>query len=415
MERGIREYPARDAGYAQAVTYPRVIREKTVRDIDMYIRQQEYGKASELLLVVVENGSMALHDIWWLLLASVRVQGLPDSLGHYLDSIAFELKNRKPYTATMERAFIEMESGSMEAAYSILVALTQEQGSKLSFAHGYLGILIACLRETELRRIHKAKDIGIRPAEPRVFGLCKSTDTFDISVDDGKMFSKYTLRDAERHLSQAVSLDPETEFFRGFYAQVLVALGKLQTAKDLANQWYKESKTIPNLLLLLSLLGSSNLLDQDKLVLDYLEMDPFAPALEVFSKFMDKVVIRAQDAQAADTERILTMVVGRIEGGNADEPFAWEYLVRFVHCLLKQERQDVVDSVFGPRLPWWEDTYFSPHVFCLSPESDALVYRAVCAQLLLVDLSPEHPALAILNGELTSEQTEFVKSHIQGI
>ncbi|KAJ1900257.1 hypothetical protein LPJ81_003979 [Coemansia sp. IMI 209127] len=358
---------------------------------------------------------MALHDIWWLLIASVRVQGPPDSLGHYLDSIAFELKNRKPYTAAMERAFIEMESGSMETAYSILVALTQEQGSKLSFAHGYLGILIACLREAELRRIHRTRNIAIRPAEPRVFGLCKPSGVFDISADDGNKLSKYTLRDAERHLSQAVFLDPETEFFRGFYAQILVALGKLQAAKELANQWYKKSKTIPNLLLLLSLLGSDNILDQDELVLDYLEMDPFAPALEVFRKFMDEVVAQAQSAHVVGAERILNMVVGRIDGGNADESFAWEYLARFVYCLYKQERQDVVDSVFGPRLPWWKDTYFSPHVFCLSPESDALVYRAVCALLLLVDLSPEHPAFATLNGELTSEQTEFVKSHLQDV
>ncbi|KAJ1665872.1 hypothetical protein IW140_002953 [Coemansia sp. RSA 1813] len=414
MEKGIREYPVERTGPAQIITHPRAIREKVVHDIDMYIRQREYGKASELLLVVVENGSMALDEIWWLLLASVRVQGPPNSLGHYLDSIVFELKNRKPYTTAMERVFTEMESGRMEVAYSILVALTQEQGSKLSFAHGYLGILIACMREVEIRRLNKAKDIGIRPAEPHVFGLCKPNDSFSISADDGKQFSKYTLRDAERHLSHAVFLDPETEFFRGFYAQVLVALGKTQAAKELAEQWYKGSKTIPNILILLSLC-SSNLLAQENLVLEYLEMDPFAPAVEMFCKFMDQVFVQIQDAHTVDRERILNMLVDRIERGNANESYVWKYLAQFVACLREQEHHNVVDHVFALRLPWWKDTYFSTHVFCLSELSDALVYRAVCARLLLVDLPLEHPSATILNSKLTDEQIAFVKTHFQNL
>ncbi|KAJ2558491.1 hypothetical protein EV175_000761 [Coemansia sp. RSA 1933] len=383
MEKGIREYPCESEGRTLVKTHPRVIREKVVRDIDMYIRQREYGKASELLLVVVENGSMALHDIWWLLIASVRMQGSPDSLGDYLDSIMFELKTKKPYTAAMERAFVEMESGDMETAYSILVALTQEQGSRLSFAHGYLGILIACLRETEIRRIRRTRVIDIRPAEPRVFGFCKPTTTFCISTDDGKLFTKYALRDAERHLSQAVFLDPEAEFFRGFYAQVLVALGKLQAAKELATQWYRKNKTIPNILLLLSLFDPANILDQENLVLEYLEMDPFAPALELFCKYMDHVLVQLQDTNDVDLERVLNMLVDRIERGNADELHAWKYLARFVSCLQEHKREDVVDSVFGPRLAWWKDTYFSTHVFSLSEASGALTHRAACARLLL--------------------------------
>ncbi|KAJ2663869.1 hypothetical protein IWW48_001135 [Coemansia sp. RSA 1200] len=416
MEREIREYPVDSPGPLYAVSYPRVIRKKVLHDIDMYIKQREYGKASELLLVVVENGSIALHEMWWLLLASVRVQGQPDSLGHYLDNIVFEMKGKKPYTAAMERVFCEMESGRMESAYSVLVSLAQEHGNKLSFAHGYLGIIVTCLRETEIRRLRRTRrDVDIRPAEPNVFGFIGSSNDFCISAEcsGGKQYSKYTLPDAELHLSQAVHLDPESEFFRPFYAQVLVAVGRLQTARDLADRWYRRNKSIPNILLLLSL-SQTESRHQEKLVLEYLEMDPFAPTAEVFCTFMDRILSNIQDAVSVDSERILNMLVGRIEGGNDNDTFAWKYLVQFVTCLRKQERHDILDPVMGPRLPWWETTYFSPHVFRMSSLSESLIYRAVCAKQLLADIPSEHPAIDIFyKSKVTKKQKIFVLEHVR--
>ncbi|KAJ2514830.1 hypothetical protein GGI11_002164 [Coemansia sp. RSA 2049] len=418
MDREIREYPVDSPGPVSIVSYPRVVREKVLHDIDMYIRQREYGKASELLLAVVENnGSIGLHEMWWLLLASVRVQGEADSLGHYLDNIVFELKGRKPpHAAAMERVFGEIERGRMESAYAVLVSLAQEHGSKLALAHGYLGILVACLRETEIRRLRRTRgDVDVRPAAPSVFGFAGSSNDFCISAEatGGRQYSRYTLRDAESHLSQAVRLDPESELFRPFHAQVLVALGRLQAARELADRWYARNRSVPSLRLLLSL-GQPESRRQEKLVLEYLELDPFAPAAEVLCSFMDRVLSNIGDAVPAGSERrILSMLVGRIEGGNDSDAFVWKYLVLFVTCLRKQERHDVLDSVMGPRLPWWETTYFSPHVFNLSKLSELLVCRAVCAKQLLAGIPSQHPAIDIFyNDRLSRRQLAFVLEHV---
>ncbi|KAJ2620337.1 hypothetical protein GGI26_005104 [Coemansia sp. RSA 1358] len=409
MEKGIREYPVEREIPPRVITHPRVVREKLVGDIDAYIRQGEYGKASDLLLTVVENASLPLNQIWHLLLAAVHQQDISGALGPFFDNIVSDLKNKPPYTAAMERTFYEIESGNFDNAYAGLMTLTQEQGSKLSFAYGYLGVLIACMREAELRRICKSAD-GVQPTQPHVFRLSESV-RFCISEDNGQQFGKHTLRDAEKCLSQAIRLDSENEYFRGFYAQVLVAMDNMEKAKACAEQWYEKNKSIPSLLLLLAI-GSDNIFEQKEHILEYLEMDPFAPADEILCPFMEATLDTLQDLSEELLKRILNMVADRIERGNVTEAFSWQYMAQLIDALY-EEHEDIIGSVLEERLLWWKDTYFSKHVFCLADNSsDALVYRAVCAQQL-IDLPVGHPVYALLSGDLTNDQAAFVDSHIK--
>ncbi|KAJ2424892.1 hypothetical protein GGF41_002622 [Coemansia sp. RSA 2531] len=113
-----------------------------------------------------------------------------------------------------------------------------DRGKHLAMSHGYHGILVACLREIELDGVEQY------PSSAHVFGLSKSVQ-FLLSADDPSVPTKYTLRDAEKHLAMALKLEKGNTYFLAFYAQVLIAQGEFPKAMDLLKEQYSAEKSLP--------------------------------------------------------------------------------------------------------------------------------------------------------------------------
>ncbi|KAJ2716070.1 hypothetical protein H4R19_000850, partial [Coemansia spiralis] len=220
MDRRIREYPTKQEAAVRVVSHTRVVREKVLGDVDAFIRQREYGKASALLLTLTEHGPIPLQLMWQQLVAVVRQQDAQQmSLRTVFDMVVAGTRSVLPYTTAMEQALYTL-TYDPQKAHDILLAFTSDAGSKLALAHGFLGLTIACLRETEIQR----QDGSPQPADGDVFRH-SAFPTFRLTRHGEYQRTKHTLANAERHLAQALQLDEYSDFFVGFHAQVLLALG----------------------------------------------------------------------------------------------------------------------------------------------------------------------------------------------
>ncbi|KAJ2800509.1 hypothetical protein H4R21_003148 [Coemansia helicoidea] len=239
MERRIREYPAKREAAVRVISHTRVVREKVLGDIDAFIRQREYGKASELLLVMAENGPIPLPLMWQQLVAVVRQQDAHQtSLRAVFDMVVAGSRTVLPYTAAMEQALHTL-TYSLHEAHDILLAFTSDAGGKLALAHGFLGLTIACLREEEIQR----QDSGAQPAAGDVFRLSQFPP-FRLTRLDDRRQTKHTLANAERHLARALQLDEVSDFFVGFHAQVLLALGRASEATAELERYYRRDRSV---------------------------------------------------------------------------------------------------------------------------------------------------------------------------
>ncbi|KAJ2829192.1 hypothetical protein IWW50_000991 [Coemansia erecta] len=238
MSKRIRPFPIQEWHDRRVTPHLRDIRLKVLCDIDAYIRLHEYGKASELLQTIVCTGAIQVKDIWKPLIAVIRQQGDHRALGSFLDIIISETRTHPPYAPSMERFFVALDT-SYDDAYAVMLAFSTDTGSKLGMAHGFLGIIIACLRELELRRINAS----YRVADQHVFKHSEFAQ-FVLTVIEDSQRTKYSLANAERHLERALELDPACDFFVPFHAQVLVALGRVGQAIAMLERQYEQDKSI---------------------------------------------------------------------------------------------------------------------------------------------------------------------------
>ncbi|KAJ2776133.1 hypothetical protein H4R18_005831 [Coemansia javaensis] len=245
----VREYPAGGAR-PRVVGHPRVLREKVLCDVDAFIRQREYGRASALLLAATGSGAVGFRAMWALLAAVVRQQDLRRAaVGSIFDAAAAETRSVPPYTAAMEQVFYTLDH-DLAQAHDILLAFTNDAGSRLALAHGFLGIVSACLREREVARLGggggSSSSGGAPAAEPGdVFRLCATALPFRLTAHDERLLqTKHSLAGAERHLARALELDAHSDFFVGFHAQVLLALGRRSDAVAELEKYYRRDKSV---------------------------------------------------------------------------------------------------------------------------------------------------------------------------
>ncbi|KAJ2800510.1 hypothetical protein H4R21_003149, partial [Coemansia helicoidea] len=115
-------------------------------------------------------------------------------------------------------------------------------------------------------------------------------------------------------------------------------------------------------------------LDQHERILDYLELDPYAP-----EQYLDRAVERALAAPAADSEEpaeaALRLVVDRVERGDPGEAGKWRHLARLVSHL-QRTRPAAVDAVMDARREWWGESYFGWATFEAACITDRLLYMA---------------------------------------
>ncbi|KAJ2162976.1 hypothetical protein GGF46_000162 [Coemansia sp. RSA 552] len=400
MSRRVRAFPEKAKRPRRAFGHSQLMQEKVVSDMDAFIRQREYSKAGSLLLTVLSQGSIAVAQLWRPMIAVIRHQDHENALSSFLDIVAAETRAVPPYSATMERIFHELAISGQ--AYDVAVALVNESGDRLAMAHGFLGIIVAFLREMELQPEESV------PADADVFrhsGFAK----FALSRHREGQPAKYTLASAERHLAQALALDGDSDFFVAFHTQVLVTLDKTDEATAAVRERYQKSKNIVYLRMLMSL-DPRPVADQEEYMLDYLELDPFAPEATYFCPFIEKHLDTVTELQPDTTKRLLGIVVDRIERGDPDETHKWSYLAQ-ITAYLCPGQQGIVDTVMEPRLSWWKSAYFDWFSFCQSEATDQTIFRAVCAQQLM-ELEQGHPVYGILSGEMSEDQARFVDTHI---
>ncbi|KAJ2374792.1 hypothetical protein IW150_002906 [Coemansia sp. RSA 2607] len=218
-----------------------IIRQKMVQDIIEYVKKEEYGKCSELLLIAVENGAVPLSEIWQPLVITIRQQNGAHLLDSILNSISAAEKSNPPFPASMERVFVELDRNNMTQAYNSLMAFSENLGSKLALAHGYRGTLVACMREVDIRRRHT--EAFFDPSAFHVFSLSESVE-FVLTKDDRDLVSMFNLDDARVHLEKALSLDPSLDMFRAIYAQVLVALDRVEDARLNLENYYQKCRDL---------------------------------------------------------------------------------------------------------------------------------------------------------------------------
>ncbi|KAJ2617146.1 hypothetical protein H4S08_000470 [Coemansia sp. RSA 1365] len=144
-------------------------------------------------------------------------------------------------------------------------------------------------------------------------------------------------------------------------------------------------------------------------MLEYLELDPYA-AEEEFCNTIEGVFESNEPAEFL--ERVLEIIVDRIERGDQEEEHKWRLLAIVVSYLRESEQPEIIEAVMGLRMEWWSTTYFSQDNFQRTPINERIVYMAVCAQQLL-DLEDGHPVYGILSGELTDNLAQFVDENIR--
>ncbi|KAJ2686704.1 hypothetical protein IWW39_003452 [Coemansia spiralis] len=410
MESGmsIRAYPTLPLTPLRVRSFRWIIKEKLISDIHAYVKRGEYGKASELLLIAVENAPVPIRSIWRPFLATLRQQVPPNLIGLQLDNIAAGMRMDPPYEPSMERVFLDLDRNRINHAYAALHTFSMDRGKKLALAHGYHGILVACLREIELERLGDGMEA--RPPCAHVFGLSEGVQ-FLLSTDDPEFPTKYTLDEAEEHLATALRLENGNTYFLAFYAQVLLAKGDFQRAMDLLKERYHAEKSIPCLRMIMSI-DPREVICQTEHILDYLTLDPFASRATYFEPFMAKVLCQPDDWDDTTMRRLLEIVLNRVELGDQEESCGWECLAILL-SYLRANNQKLINEFMEQRLTWWKDAYFASDCFYrVKEESDLIVYKAVCAQQLL-DLESGHPVYKLLSGKLSSAHAEFVDSHMR--
>ncbi|KAJ1643276.1 hypothetical protein LPJ64_004935 [Coemansia asiatica] len=216
--------------------------EKLVRDITKYIKRREYGKASELLLIIVENGSISISQIWQPLIATIRGQHGESQIDALLDTIAQATKKTPPFTASMERIYNLLDQDDLTNANRATMMFIEDHGNKLAFAHGYRGMLIACMREVDVRRKYD-NSVFVEPCGFHVFESSRCLE-LRLTKDDPDLVSIFNLRHAEAHLRKALTMDPAVDMFRAFHIQVLIALGLIDQARDELELYYKDHPDI---------------------------------------------------------------------------------------------------------------------------------------------------------------------------
>ncbi|KAJ2008043.1 hypothetical protein GGI04_001293 [Coemansia thaxteri] len=243
MDKSVRAYPTLPLAPLRVHSFRWVIKEKFVSDIYAHVKRGQYGKASELLLIAVEHAPVPVSSIWRPLVATLRQQVPSNFIGLQIDNIVDGLRNDPPYAASMERVFHDLDRGNVNNAYAVVHSFVMDRGKGLALAHGYHGIIVACLREIELDQIDDGIGRG-SPCNAHVFKNSESVQ-FLLTRNDPDMTTKYSLKDAERHLAQALKIEEGNEYFLSFYAQVLIALDDLPRAKALLEKQYETSRSIP--------------------------------------------------------------------------------------------------------------------------------------------------------------------------
>ncbi|KAJ2745133.1 hypothetical protein GGI20_002395 [Coemansia sp. BCRC 34301] len=242
-EKSIRAYPTLPLAPLRAKSFRWIMREKLVTDIYAHVRRGEYGKASELLLIAFDHACVPISSVWRPFLATLRQQVPAHFVGLQIDNVASGMRNEAPAMSSMERVFYDLDRNRMDHAYAAVQSLTMDRGKNLALAHGYRGILVACLREVELDQLVDGIEQCL-PSSAHVFRLSESVQ-FLLSKDDPAMITRHTLRDAEKDLELALKLDQGNTYFLAFYAQVLIALDELPKAKSLLENWYGTKKSLP--------------------------------------------------------------------------------------------------------------------------------------------------------------------------
>ncbi|KAJ2852366.1 hypothetical protein IWW36_000253 [Coemansia brasiliensis] len=402
MDKYIRPYPETPLDGRRVTPHLRDVRLKVLEDIDAFIRQREYGKASDLLLTMVCTGSLLMKDIWKPLLGVLRQQDPQNrSLSSILDVLIVGVSSMGPNDVAMEQFFAALES-NYDDAYRIMLGFSSDLGSKLPAAHGYLGVLIACLRELELRQTLGKQNIP----DHHVFKYSEFAQ-FVLTKEENQR-TKYTLKNAQQHLEQALKQDKQSDFFVPYYVQVLIALDKYDEAVSVLQRRYAQEKSIHILRMLISL-DPREPVDQVAYMLDYLEMDPYESRW--FDKFISSQLDNLENVSVDILKRLLLIIINRIELGDTFESSKWKYLATIVK-FLSHEHKDILNSTMDQRLQWWHTMYFDESTFRDAEITDRVVYTAVCAQQL-VDLEPEDPIYKILCGDdLSEEQASFVNDHI---
>ncbi|KAJ2503129.1 hypothetical protein GGH96_000572 [Coemansia sp. RSA 1972] len=392
LSKKVRPFPV-ERDERRVLPHVRDIRLKVLSDIDAFIRQREYGKASSLLQTILNTGAIQVKEIWNPLIAVIRAQD-HTALSAFLDLIITETRTYPPFAASMERFFVALDS-NYDDAYAIILAFTTDVGSKMAMAHGFLGIIIACLRELEVRRNNTFT------ATPHVF---KHSEFAQFVISEGEQKTKYSLTNADRHLERALELDPECDFFVPFHAQVLVAMGKTEYATHMLERRYKEDKNIVILRMLMSL-DPRDVVEQTERMLDYLELDPFA--LEMyFCGFITRCIDQWSQLSVDTLSRLFLVIIDRIERGDPLETDKWKYMALFT-AKLRTNYPHIVGSIMDERVQWWH-MYFDWPQFT-NETTNLVVYKAVCAQQLF-DLEQGHPVYNVLDGDLTEDQATFVNS-----
>ncbi|KAI7827257.1 hypothetical protein BX661DRAFT_205566 [Kickxella alabastrina] len=335
------------------------IREKFVSDIHTYVKLGEYGKASELLLIAVENGSVPPEHIWQPLLATVKHQNGLNSLGAFIDAMAYATRKFPPYLASMERIFHDIDQGDLTQASATSLIFTENLGNKLASAHGYRGVLIACMRELDIRRRYTENGYLVE-SDLHVFKHCDpSSVEFMLTKDDRDLVSKFSLEDAEYHLKRALDLDPGADMFKPYYIQVLIALDYIKQARDKLKSYYKNSPDI-HILRIMIAIDKRDLLDQTDHLLEYLERDPFASDEKFFTPFMSKHLLLSDHTNTPVdlVERLFHIVINRIELGEYTEASPWQFFEIILRILKQADHWNVVDAAMELRNDWWPGIYF---------------------------------------------------------
>ncbi|ORX70930.1 hypothetical protein DL89DRAFT_315704 [Linderina pennispora] len=383
-----------------SVTYKALnqFRNTTVHLIHTHTKRGSYDTASRLLLSTINGARAPLQRIWQPFLDTLRQQQPARSLAPYLDLMHTVTHTQWPQLCMFERIFLEiLELGSMRRAYDIMTVFVQEAGSGSAMAHALYGLLTVSLREDELQLRTKVKG-----------DLERIQGCLPLAKEDVWTSTRFTLMDAESHLFRALQIDPDCDFVKPAYVQVLVALGRQEDAEAFVAKWLEDDQ---------SLLARRAAMQMGQVglesALDYIQADPFALSADRFSGIIKEALHKPEDIDQDVLKRMIRVVVDAIDVGNSQDKFAWKCLARLLaHFSATDpcERDRAIDGVWE----CWMSTHLCSHSFVFGKKpSHMQVYKAVCLNHLS-DLSPDHPAqLLLCNSNLSRKQLRFAKQNLQ--